>query len=102
METPPRARPRYAEPPARCCPARCSRAGGAFCEARFGKGRRRALDRVPAHVVGARLLVGSAAPTQAEQALGEQQPDRDGQVDQEADDLERRLAVGDLVDLEWE
>ena len=57
---------------------------------RLHRGRRGVLDRVPADVVGAHLLVDGSAAAQAEQALRIEQIDDHGDVDDEADQLQRR------------
>ena len=50
---------------------------------------RRPLHRLPAAVALALARLGGAATTEPEQALGEEEIDDDGEVDEEADDLQR-------------
>ena len=66
-------------------------------EQRLGRG---ALERLPADVVLADLLVGARSAAQAEQPLGVEQVGHDRDVDDEGEDLQRRQPVGQLVDLE--
>src|SRR5580704_19053748 len=66
------------------------------------RGERRgggALDRCPAGVFVVLGPLGLAAAAQPEQPLGDQQVGHDGQVDDQGDDLQRRDALGQLVDL---
>jgi hypothetical protein len=77
---------------------RLAAAGARAREQRLGDARRRGpLDRVPP---GVRLTLGSlglAAAAQAEQALGVQQVDGDGQVDDQRHHLQRGDALEQLV-----
>ena len=77
---------------------RCRRSGGRIA-ASGGVARSIASQLDVAGPLG---LVDGAAAAQAEQPLGVQQVDDDREVDDEADDLQRRPPVDDLVDLERE
>ena len=76
------------------------RAGARRCSCGRPAGRRRALQRLPALVELVFGVLGGEAAAHAEQALGAQQVDDDGDVDHERDRLEDGRAIGQLVDLQ--
>src|SRR3954468_6196759 len=62
--------------------------------------RGRALERLPADVALPQRLLGRATAANPEQALGVKKVGDDGEVDAERDELQRREALDELVDLE--